>query len=178
MVNWLFWRKKKAKAKTKRRKRRLQQATVGQQVALDSQHIAHTSADIYRQLHELTLLLTKHDLFLREDHHSKGLVPLTRFISQNFYKLSRPQQQEVRRSLEFIETDKYILTALANSRRLRVVEILAIIKSKNITNRQYVSERVNRLVEAGILERIRIGKKVYYSKINQEPMASDASGDK
>jgi hypothetical protein len=177
-MNWLFWRRQKAKAKPKRRKRRLQQATVGQQVALDSQHVVHTSAGIYRQLNELILLLTKHDLFLREDHHNKALVPLTRFISQNFYKLSRPQQQEVRRNLEFIETDKYILSALANSRRLRVVEILSVIRSKNITNRQYVSERVNRLVEAGLLERTRIGKKVYYSKINQEPSASDMSGEK
>ena len=176
-MNLLFWRKRKTNEKSKKRKRRLQQATVRQHIASDSQHKASTSADIYKQLNELTLLLSKHDLFLREDHHRKGLVPLTRFLSENFYKLSASQQARIKQNVEFIETDKNILVILANSRRLRVVQILAALKGENITNRQYVSERVNRLVEAGILERKRIGKKVYYSKLNREPFRADTSGD-
>lgn len=174
----LFWKKRKGRVKRDLKKRRLRKAPVRQRVGNGSQHEGNMSADVFKQLNELTILFTKHDLFLREDHHKKGLMSLARFISENFYKLSKPEQTQIKRKLEFIETDKYILSALANSRRLRVVQILAALKDKNIKNRQYVSERVNRLVEAGILKRTRIGKKVYYSKINSEPVVSDMSGDK
>jgi DNA-binding transcriptional regulator PaaX len=58
------------------------------------------------------------------------------------------------------------------------VELLAILKKKNIKNRQYVSERVNRMVEAGVVERERVGKRMYYSKINREPMVADTSEGK
>jgi hypothetical protein len=128
-------------------------------------------------LNELTLLLTKHDLFLREEHHQKGLIPLSKFIAENFYRLNANQQQKIKQNLEFIETDKHILKALADSRRLRVVDLLPALKELKITNRQYVSERVNRLVEAAVLERVRIGKNVYYSKANREPPVTDMSGD-
>jgi flagellar biosynthesis/type III secretory pathway chaperone len=134
--------------------------------------------DIYKQLNELTILLSKHDHFLREDHHKKGLIQLAKFISENFYKLSTAQQNQVKQKLEFIRTDEYIIAALANSRRLRVVELLAILQKKNIKNRQYVSERVNRMVEAGVVERERVGKRIYYSKINKEPMVADTSAHK
>lgn len=176
-MNLLFWRKRKTKEKSKKKKRRLQQATIRQHIASDSQHEANMSA-LYKQLNELTLLLSKHDLFLRDDHHKKGLVALSRFLSENFYKLPASQQARIRQNVEFIETDKNILATLANSRRLRVVEILSVLRGRNITNRQYVSERVNRLVEAGFLERKRIGKMVYYSKMNREPFRADTSGDK
>ena len=177
MVNWLFWKKQKVLSEPKRKKRRLQQVTVGQRVGSHSQQIAYTTADIYRQLNELTLLLTKHDLFLREEHHQKGLIPLSRFLAEQFYKLNAEQQQKIKQNLEFIETDKHILKALADSRRLRVVDLVGHLKQQRIQNRQYISERVNRLVEAGILERIRVGKNVFYSKINREPTATDMSGD-
>lgn len=166
MVNLLSWLKRKKKANTKKKKRSLQEATVGRHVASGSQHVGDTLGDIYKQLNELTILLSKHDNFLREDHHKKGLIKLVKIISENFYKLSTAQQNQVRKKLEFIRTDEYIIAALANSRRLRVVELLAILKKKNIKNRQYVSERVNRMVEAGVLERERVGKMIYYSKIN------------
>jgi len=178
MVNWFFWKKQKALSGPKRKKRRLRQVTVGQRVGSDSQQIAYTTADIFKQLNELTLLLTKHDLFLREEHHQKGLIPLSKFIAENFYRLNAGQQQKIKQNLEFIETDKHILRALAGSRRLCVVELLDTLKERNIKNRQYVSERVNRLVEAGVIERIRVGKNVFYAKINKEPTTADMSGVK
>lgn len=166
MVNLLSWLKRKKKANTKKKKRSLQEATVGRHVASGSRHVGDTLGDIYRQLNELTILLSKHDNFLREDHHKKGLIQLAKFISENFYRLSTAQQNRVRQKLEFIRTDEYIIAALAKSRRLRVVELLAILKKNDIKNRQYVSERVNRMVEAGVVERERVGKRIYYSKIN------------
>jgi predicted transcriptional regulator len=114
---------------------------------------------------------------LREEHHQKGLIPLSKFIAENFYRLNTGQQQKIKQNLEFIETDKHILKALADSRRLRVVDLLPVLKEHKITNRQYVSERVNRLVEVGILERSRVGKNVFYLKANREPMGADMSGD-
>ena len=176
-MNWLFWRRQRMTPKLIKRKRRLRQVTDGQHVGLDSLPVSYTSADIFRQLNELTLLLTKHDLFLREEHHQKGLIPLSKFIAENFYRLNANQQQKIKQNLEFIETDKHILKALADSRRLRVVDLLPALKELKITNRQYVSERVNRLVEGGVLERVRIGKNVYYSKVNREPPVTDMLGD-
>ena len=178
MVNWFFWKKQKVLSKPRRKKRRLRQVTIGQRVGSDSQQIAYTTADIFKQLNELTLLLTKHDLFLREEHHQKSLIPLSKFIAENFYRLNAGQQQKIKQNLEFIETDKHILKALTNSCRLRVVEMLDTLKARNIKNRQYVSERVNRLVEVGLIERIRIGKNVFYAKINREPTTADVSVDR
>jgi len=178
MVNLLSWLKRKKNVSTRKKKHSLQKVTVGQHVGSGSRQVGDTLGDIYKQLNEMTILLSKHDLFLREEHHKNGLVRLAKFLSENFYKLSTADQRRIKQNIEFIQTDKYILSALANSRRLRVVEILGAIKDKNIKNRQYVSERVNRLVEAGILERARIGKRVYYSKINNEHVVGDMSGDK
>jgi UDP-2,3-diacylglucosamine pyrophosphatase LpxH len=173
----LFWKKRKGRAKRASR-RRLRKAPVRQHVGSSNRQVGDALGDIYRQLNEMTILLSNHDHFLREDHHKNGLVRLAKFLSENFYKLSTADQRRIKQNIEFIQTDKYILSVLANSRRLRVVEILSAIKDKNIKNRQYVSERVNRLVEAGILERVRVGKRVYYSKINNEHVVGNVSGDK
>jgi len=101
MVNWFFWKRQKVVSEQRRRKRRLRQVTKGQHVGLDSLPVSYTSADIFRQLNELTLLLTKHDLFLREEHHQKGLIPLSKFIAENFYRLNANQQQKIKQNLEF-----------------------------------------------------------------------------
>lgn len=177
MVNLLSWLKRKKKVNVKQKKRRLQKAAVGQHVDSSNRQVGDALGDIYKQLNEMTILLSNHDHFLRDDHHQRGLVRLAKLLSENFYNLSSQQQKQIKQNIEFIQTDKYILSALANSRRLRVVEILGELKNKGIRNRQYISERVNRLVEAGILERARVGKQVFYSKINNKPMIADMSGD-
>ena len=67
----LFWKKRKGRVKSDPRKRRLRKVPVRQRVGNGSQHEGNMSADVFKQLNELTILLTKHDLFLREDHHKK-----------------------------------------------------------------------------------------------------------